>query len=434
MKKGLKRVAVGLAAAACMFSLAACGSSGGDKQAGGKDKLVFWHYATDRKDILDSIVKDFEKQENVDVDVQLIGGDSFDSKVQSAVQGNDLPNVWMFSGGKSMLSDFAKNGYIANLEDYAKDFDKFNELALSQVSFTKDETFETKSGIYGVPLDMNNMQILYNKEMFKDAGLDPENPPKTWDEFIAAGKKLKTAGYIPFTSGFGSWAQFQFTEQYQFSYNTPEKLDQVRKGDLTFKEGQFDKVFDLVADMRDNGLFQKGIIGLDLPAAEAAFANNQAAMLYDGSWVINVIKGLAPDFDEANYGVMAPPQAKGTTQDTLISGGVGAWLVASGKQSKEQIALSEKFMQFLTNKENQIKYANESSNIPANTEALEGDSLSPLLADFYKGMEHVQPSISGYQPSELSDTYGKVVQSIVGGDMTSEQAVTKLDQERARIK
>lgn len=396
-------------------------------------EIEFWHYATDRKDLLEDIAAEYEAETGIKVDLQLYGGDSFASKIQSAIQGNDLPNVWMFVGGKSDLSKFAENNYIADLSGYGEMFDKFNELAINQVNFTDAEAFNTKSGIYGVPLDMNNMQILYSKKLFEQAGLDPENPPTTWVEFIDAIEKLNAAGIAPFTSGFGSWTQFSFTEQYQFSYNTPEQLTQVRSGEKTFAEGNFERVFALLEDMQKNNAFMNGTATIDLPTAEAAFANNKVAMLYDGSWAINVLKSLNPAFKSEEYGVMLPPSTDDGIDTPKIAGGVGAWFVTSGSQSEDELKASIDFMDFITNKENQIRYANESSNIPANKEAIDPASLDPLLAGFYNGMDSIQPSVVGYTPGEIADTYGKLVQAIVIGEKTASEAITELDTARAAL-
>ena len=44
--------------------------------------------------------------------------------------------------------------------------------------------------IYGIPRGANTIALYYNADMFKAKGLDPDNPPKTWDELYAAAKKL----------------------------------------------------------------------------------------------------------------------------------------------------------------------------------------------------------------------------------------------------
>ncbi len=55
-------------------------------------------------------------------------------------------------------------------------------------SFMKDSVFEGK--VYGIPFQRSTPVFYYNVEAFREAGLDPENPPKTWDEMVEMGKKL----------------------------------------------------------------------------------------------------------------------------------------------------------------------------------------------------------------------------------------------------
>lgn len=55
-------------------------------------------------------------------------------------------------------------------------------------SFMSDATFEGK--VYAIPFQRSTPVFYYNKDAFRDAGLDPEAPPKTWDEMITVGKQL----------------------------------------------------------------------------------------------------------------------------------------------------------------------------------------------------------------------------------------------------
>ena len=54
---------------------------------------------------------------------------------------------------------------------------------------------------YGVPWTWGAVGILYNKDLFPKAGLDPENPPATWTDFLAAVQTLKDAGITPIAIG-----------------------------------------------------------------------------------------------------------------------------------------------------------------------------------------------------------------------------------------
>lgn len=397
------------------------------------EEITFWHYLTDRADFLERMATEWEAQTGIHVNLQMYGGDTYDQKVQAAIQGKALPNIWVFSGGKGVLSDFAENGYISELSDQADYLANFDETAMGQLTFNTDEPYAMTSGVYGLPLDMNNMMIIYNKAMFKEAGVDTEKPFETWEEFMTACQKLKDKGYAPFTSGLGSWCQYQWTEQYQFAYSDVETINKMREGEITFEEGNLTPVFEMVQEMCEKEYFMANTGTIDLPTAESYFANNEVAMLYDGSWVVNVLAGLIENMDPNAFGVAICPKAPGTDKYPGIQGGVGAYMVVSGQQSDAERAASIDFLKFMTNKENQIAYANESSNIPVNKQALDISSLNPLLAGFYSGMEYLAPSVAAYNPSTMSVNYSNEVQALVIGQTTAADAVAQLDADRASL-
>jgi multiple sugar transport system substrate-binding protein len=55
--------------------------------------------------------------------------------------------------------------------------------------------------VMGVPQDMNHLFLIYNKDLFKKAGLDPNKPPETWDDVMAYGKKIMASGLVKYAVG-----------------------------------------------------------------------------------------------------------------------------------------------------------------------------------------------------------------------------------------
>src|SRR5262245_9296408 len=72
---------------------------------------------------------------------------------------------------------FAHAGELMDITDYAKSLPYFNELSPAHV---RHATY--KGRMYGVPFDAENSILLYNKKLFREAGLDPEKPPRNWPE------------------------------------------------------------------------------------------------------------------------------------------------------------------------------------------------------------------------------------------------------------
>lgn len=391
--------------------------------------LTIWHYLNDREALLKEMVGTYEKETGVKVDLQLYSGDQMGAKVQAAAQAKSLPDAWVFAGGKSQLLKYASAGNVLNLADEGiKDWSsRFNEGIISQVTATEEDgkVEETKGvlpGIYGVPLDVNNMQFLYNKDLFKSAGLDPNSPPKTWNEFIEVGKKLKAANIVPFATGMGSWVQYSLTEQYQYAYMGKQKLIDSRNGKISYKDAGLENVLNMISEMRDAKLFADGAATMDLPAAEQMFVNGKVAMIYDGSWAVGVFNSMNPEFK--NYGVFMPPMDERATNDVLIPGGIGSYLVVNkeSKNTKEAVA----FLKWLTEKDQQVLYSNESFNLPANKDCVDPTKLLPQTAEFAKQMDKIQYAVPGYKGS-INELYGKGIQMIIIGKKTPADIVKEMD-------
>ena len=112
-----------------------------------------------------------------------------------------MPDVqFLFNGIYHM-----ENVWLGYLDAARRPLD---QAALDNGGGTTMSVYEGKqyrTGFYAI-----GFGVAYNKELFEQAGLDPEAPPTTWDEFLAACEKLKAAGKIPIGGGvkdgfFGEW-------------------------------------------------------------------------------------------------------------------------------------------------------------------------------------------------------------------------------------
>jgi len=83
------------------------------------------------------------------------------------------------------VADMAKAGIIRPLDDYPGFKELYDTVFPGEVA---PLMYEGKT--YGFPIRGNSIQLVYNKAMFREAGLDPENPPRTFDELVAAAEKL----------------------------------------------------------------------------------------------------------------------------------------------------------------------------------------------------------------------------------------------------
>lgn len=402
-------------------------------QAAAGPTLTFWHYWTDRDQLIRDLAQQYEKMTGVRIDVQLYPGDGYNNKLQAASQANRLPDIigWTGGGGEA-LSRYILAGQIVDLSKELKSgwASSFPSVYLDQFHYAQGNRWGVPAGTYGVPVDINDMLILYNKSLFQKAGLDPNKPPRTWREFIQAGKQLKAHGIVPFAPGFGSWALGSFMSVYAENLVGRANLEKTYLGKATYASiPEWKQVFGVFEELRDSGILAQGVTSLTVPDSERMFVTGQAAMIFDGSWAIGVFKSMDPGFKD--YGAFMPPAYPGAKHKLLIPGGIGASLVVNKHSAHVQQAID--FVRWFTAKEQMKRYATSSLNLPANREVQIG-AENPVLQDFIAAMGDVEPPFPQYEAAAVQDAIQKGLQAILIGQSTPAQLVSQIDQLKKKLK
>ena len=137
-------VAVTIVAAALSLGATAYGAA---NRSSGKT-IVFWHYLTDREQLLQQMADVYQKQTGVTVQLQLLSPDIEAQKFQAGVQAHTLPDlVAAWQGPGEDLAAYAKQGIIYRLDDAMKSWaNRFPAQELSAVSFQPGNTFGVQPG------------------------------------------------------------------------------------------------------------------------------------------------------------------------------------------------------------------------------------------------------------------------------------------------
>jgi multiple sugar transport system substrate-binding protein len=161
-----------------------------------------------------------------------------------------------------------------------------------------------------MPLYLIGIPLVWNKALFKQAGLDPEKAPATWDEFLADCAALKAHGITPIGMGnkdgwFGAW---------MFSIYALQQLDSVSQmtsaigGTGSFTMDQFNdvlrKVYVLMQDLVQKGYLNSDVASLDLNQGAQLFPQQKAAMALNAD---SVVLGWGKILGEDAIGVAQPP-------------------------------------------------------------------------------------------------------------------------------
>ncbi|MBU0759196.1 MAG: extracellular solute-binding protein [Candidatus Omnitrophica bacterium] len=395
--------------------------------------IKIWHWMSDRDEALQELARKYETQTGVKVTFELYApSDAYTQKIRAAAQTNTLPDIFGILGEKRDFASFIKAGHIYNLTDdmirdnYAWE-NKLFAKALAVNEFKEGNNFNVEPGIYGVPMDVTNIQMLYNKDLLRSAGLDPDNPPRTWDEFLAANRLLKEKGIQGLVSGWGEiWMIDCFASNYAFNIMGEDKVLDTIRGNVPYTDPDWIRVFDLFRQMRDEGVLASGVVTMVNKTAEQLFANNRAAFAFNGSWCVNVYHGMDPDLD---YGAMLPPRVS-DNHPMVIWGGAGSSFMVNKSSANVEKAVA--FLKWLTDDDQQAFLARKTNNLPSNKNSLK--DIPAILAQFANDMDNTtHPNVWGVAEFPIViETFNKGIQSIIIKEKTPESLAEEVQAMKKR--
>jgi len=406
-----------------------CGRGGSSPQAG----LRIWHWMTDREDAFAQLAKRYAQEHGAPVRFELYApSDLYAQKVRAAAQTDGLPDIYGILGEMRDFASFVQAGHVLNLTQPMTEQgnawrNTFFPIALAMNSFDDDNAYGAEEGIYGVPIDVMNIQLFYNKRLLAKLGLDPEQPPQTWEAFLSVGKLAKSQGLIGFVSGWAElWLIDCFATDYAIHLMGQKRVEATFKGKVPYTDPDWLEVLGLFAQMRDSGLLAEGIVTMVNKRAEQLFANEQAVFAFNGTWGVNVYQGMNPNLD---YGVMMLPLVR-QDRPMVTWGGAGSALMVNAKSPRRDAAIA--FLRWLTAEEQQRLLLEATNNIPANR--LATTVLSAPLAAFADDMDKVvHPRLFDVQErSQVIEAFDKGIQSILIGEETPLQVAQAVQELKAR--
>ncbi|HUU90632.1 MAG TPA: extracellular solute-binding protein [Phycisphaerae bacterium] len=201
-----KRATLLVAAIAALTGAVARGADA----PGGRTKITFWNLFTagDSLRVVTDLVNRFnERQTAYFVEQVDIPYSHIHTKILPAVAGNVPPDVSIFD--RFLVASFAGRGAFRPLDDLV------GREGLRAEDFFKAPWEECFYGNrqFAVPYDTDVRVLYYNKKAFREAGLDPEKPPKTWSELRVCSQRLTKrrpdgrfdqVGYAPAWGNVGS--------------------------------------------------------------------------------------------------------------------------------------------------------------------------------------------------------------------------------------
>jgi len=390
-------------------------------------RFSFWEASTGKEaeTTLQKIVDSYEKDHpNVHIKLVSQANSGYQDWIKAQMATNSLPEIQMNSAAS--LIDMGKNGLVEDISDAFDSPNKYYEDKIWKETFVDgslDSVHEYRvAPAYNIPLFGTGIAMFYNKDIYKDLGLEiPEN----WDEFIENCKVIEEAGIDPIAymgqkEGQISWTFYELSgdlyierwlDNENLNYNNDNHITKneivkaIDTGDFniaTDKEYQED-FKRLVEYFKKYIKYAPNAMGYDEAAAKMLFLSGKAAHLNTGSWDI---AGLINNEEvTVDVGVFKYPKL---TKDNSQYAGKGISnncyqsIAISSTVNKQEGARDAAidFVKYLTSPEQYKIYIDGTKNIPS-IKGIDVDDVYdsfieegyPLIESFMMGSSKV-----GIQP------------------------------------
>jgi len=423
---------VGVVATAALVALgvAACGGGGsgdggGDGTVDGEGKtLDVWIMQgtnPSADDFFDEVGTAFKEETGAELNVEFVEWADAHDRFVTSIAGQTTPDV--AETGTTWTPEFADAGALAPLDDYVADAGLGDDLVEGLV-----EAGTYDGQLYGMPWYAGVRSLVYNTEIFEEAGVEP---PTTWAEIESAAKAIKekfpkkTAIAVPgdaeFTVypwvwGAGGEVATLDGDTWTSGLDSPE----AQEG-LSFWTG-------LAAD----GYSSAGATTWRETDVLDAFAQGDVGMAIMGSWTPGAIVEANKDMDGKFAAVPIPGKDGGMSPSVLGGSHLSVFETAEDKD------LAFAFVKLMTTGEFATKWGEQAGYFPGQTSLLDEtlESTDPLVAPFAKQFVEggasvpVSPNFGAVQAKLTTST---MMQSILSGSEDVATASTKAADEMTSL-
>ncbi len=357
--------------------------------AGAQDmvEIEYWQYNFGaRVGAMDMLIEQFEA-ENPGIDVihnsDIPYANFRDELAASAPAGVGPDVVTLFYG---WIPAFVDAGYLVPLPE-----DSFSEEFILETFSPMVANAKFEGSYWAIPTAVRSLALFWNKDLFAAAGLDPDSPPATLDEFVEAAiattvydgdesdvYNITTQGHAP---ALASQDHHWFREVLIRQFGGAPYSDDGRT--VTYNSEEGCAAFSWLAAFETEHVTGSNDI---LDGATNAFVNGESALHVDGSFRVGTIRNNNPDL---NYGVAELPVGPNGEQHTFGS----YWTHGITRRANDDPARLEaavKFLQFITTPEAGTLWVNNVGELPAQLSAASDEMIlaDPILGPFSAGLAY----------------------------------------------
>nr|CBI81816.1 glycerol-3-phosphate-binding periplasmic protein [Bartonella schoenbuchensis R1]CDP79772.1 sn-glycerol-3-phosphate-binding periplasmic protein precursor UgpB [Bartonella schoenbuchensis] len=334
-------------------------------------KISFWHSMSgELGKQTENLINDFNASQSDYKIIPSFRGEYEESMVSliAAFRGKQQPvlaQIYEIGTSTMMAAKGAIYPLYQLMNDTKQEFNSADYLSTIS-SYYSDE----KGRMLSMPFNASTPILFYNKDIFKKAGLDPEQPPKTWQDIEKFSQKIldSKAASCGFTMAYAAqWIGLEnFSALHNIPFGTKENGFNGLDSELTVNGPLQIRMWTDLKKWSDQGIFRYGGPAGALDSAPMFMAQH-CAIFMQSSGSLNSIISEA----QFNVGVgMLPYYAdvQNTPQNSII-GGASIWVLKGHKP--EEYAGAAAFLKFLSRTDNQAKWHQTTGYLPITKAAYE---------------------------------------------------------------
>jgi len=409
---------------------------------------------------LNRIIAEYQKlHPNITITLipPLAPGSDYITWVRTQAAGQQLPDiVWLQSsqvneqlprGMFEPLTDKFEesNPYVAAGEPgNARWYDNFAGFVMESIQAPDGNWYQVNGDYVGTA-------IFYNKEIFAEAGLDPETPPQTWSDFIAAHQAIKDAGMEAFAFPMGPsayiwswWHRVGATQFYgdqfdamnvdnnQFRLSSYARARNYAVGNWDTTDPRYQETFRVLKDWSE--YWVPGALSMSIDDTFRMFVNGDVAMYWNGSWAVpQTLNNDDVTFEWASFPI--PSFDEGSSEFTTgvvapMIGGPSAALQYSIPTNEANVSMTPEkyeaavdFLKFLTAPQNSGPMVNDlGSFIPT----VVGTTPLPSMQELIQSMSNTEKMGLLELSIEEGQANHRLLQEFIGDQTTMDEYMAKV--------
>lgn len=412
LRRAMRVGMAALCAGAIGVTAAACGTANANEVT-----IDFFQFKAEAADWFTAAAREFEK-ENPGIHVSVNNSANAQTDLRTRLVKNRVPDVVTFNGDYS-FGTFAASGVF---HDFTEDpmVDDLNEGMVQIARNLVQTSDQAKKRLYGLPFAGNASGYIYNKTLWRQAGLDPDRPPTTWSGLVEILETFKSRGINPVEATVAD----AWTTQAPLASFAGTLVPESRYAELKTGEVDFSQIWTQPIEREVQLLdYDTGTKGITYQQGTQSFASGSAAILPLGTYAIPQVLLINEDIELG----FAQLPATDNADEQILTAGDDVMLTMGAHTSHPEESM--KFIRFLMSKERLEDYARNQSAITPLKETYFGNSALETVRPFFES-NRLADFCDHYIPSSIN-IGGYLQTAVMTGNVT--QFVDSMQQEWDKV-